>query len=113
MNEKVSINDFKNMKVKQALDATLRNWNAMSGSDNDDAESTANEFEGSFYCFIEAVREWVNGLDQRPQTLQEFLELSMIQDILDRLPAPLYLNFETEAELIVENISRFDEDKYD
>jgi hypothetical protein len=101
------------MKVKQALDATLINWNAMSESDNDDAESTANEFEASFYSFIEAVREWVSGLDQRPQSLEEFLVLPMIQDVLDRLPAPLYLNFETEAELILENISRIDEDKYD
>jgi hypothetical protein len=102
-----------NAKVEQALNATIRNWKSMSGSENDEAESTANEFESSFYVFIDAVREWAYGLNQRPQTLEEFLELSMIKDILDLLPAPLHLNFETEAELIVENQIRIDEDKYD
>jgi hypothetical protein len=102
-----------NAKVKQTLDATLRNWKSMSGSENDEAESTANEFESSFYIFIDAVRAWVYGLDQRPQTLEKFLELSMIKDILDQLPAQLHLNFETEAEFIIENKSRIDEDKYD
>lgn len=102
-----------NAKVNQALDATLRNWKSMSVSQNDEAESTANEFEASFYNFIDAVREWFYELDHRPQTLEAFLALTMIKDILDLLPAELYLNFETEAELIIENKSRMDEDKYD
>jgi hypothetical protein len=102
-----------NMKVKQTLNATLRNWRAMSGSDHTEAEPTANEFEASFYIFIDAVREWFNGLDQPPHTLEEFLALSMIQEILDLLPAPLHLNFETEVELIIENIIRIDDDQYD
>jgi hypothetical protein len=102
-----------NTTIKQALETTLRNWNSMSGSDNDEAESTANEFESSFYLFIDAVREWTYGLDQQPQTLDEFLGLPMIQEILNLLPGPLYLNFETEAELIVDNKRRIDEDKYD
>jgi hypothetical protein len=44
-------------KVKKALDTTLRNWKSMSVSQNDEADSTANEFESSFYKFIDAVRE--------------------------------------------------------
>jgi hypothetical protein len=102
-----------NAQVEQALNATLRNWKSMSRSESDDAESTANEFESTFYTFIDTVRDWVDGLDQRPQTLKELLELTMIQDIIDLLPEPLHLNFETEAELIIENRSRIDEDKYD
>jgi hypothetical protein len=102
-----------NTKVEQTLNATLRNWKSMSGAQSDEAESTANEFEASFYTFIDAVRDWVYELDPQPQTLEELLELTMIKDIMDRLPAPLILNFETEAELIVENKSRIDEDKYD
>lgn len=102
-----------NTKVEQALDVTLRNWKSMSGAENDEAETTANEFESSFYVFIDTVREWTYGLDQRPQTLEEFLELTLIKDILLLLPAPLHLNFETEAELIIEDKSRIDEDKYD
>lgn len=102
-----------NAKVEQALNITLRNWNSMSGSNNEEAESTANEFESSFYLFIDTVREWADGLYPRPQTLEEFLEQPMIQHIFDLLPAPLHLNFETEAELIVENKRRIDDAKYD
>jgi hypothetical protein len=80
---------------------------------NDDPEFTANEFEASFYIFIDAVREWVYALERRPQTLDEFLELPLVEEIVRLLPAELYLNFETEAELIVENKSRVDDEKYD
>jgi hypothetical protein len=99
--------------VEQALDITLRNWQSMTGATEDEAESTANEFESSFYTFIDTVREWVYGLEQQPQNLEELMELPFIQYILGRLPAPLHLNFETEAELVLEHISRIDEDKYD
>jgi hypothetical protein len=100
-------------KVEQTLEVTLRNWKSMSKVKNDDPEFTANEFEASFYIFIDAVREWVYALEQRPQSLDEFLELPLVKEILGLLPAELYLNFETEAELIVENKSRVDEEKYD
>ncbi|NEW04805.1 hypothetical protein GK047_02075 [Paenibacillus sp. SYP-B3998] len=102
-----------NVKVEEALEVTLRNWNMMSGSGQSEAESTADEFESSFYQFIDAVREWVNALDQRPQTLDELLKLTLIKHILNKLPAPLHLNFETEAELILEHTSRIDDEKYD
>jgi hypothetical protein len=102
-----------NTKVKQTLEATLNNWTAMSKHENEDAESTANNFEASFYILIDAVREWFIGLDPKPQTLEEFLALSAIEEILDLLPAPLHLNFETEAELILEHKSRMDDAKYD
>ncbi|QGQ97809.1 hypothetical protein EHS13_24420 [Paenibacillus psychroresistens] len=100
-------------KVKQALEVTLSNWQAMSKSDSEEAESSANEFEASFYIFIDAVREWFNSLEQYPQTIDEFLTLPMIEHILDLLPAPLYLNFETEAELILEHKTRIEDAKYD
>ncbi|GCL70209.1 hypothetical protein PN4B1_01090 [Paenibacillus naphthalenovorans] len=100
-------------KVKQALDVTLRNWNAMSRLRHEDAEETANEFESSFYLFIDALSDWTYELDPQPQTLEEFLELPMIQEILDLLPAPLHLNFETEAELIVDHKTRIEDAKYD
>ncbi|WP_258881626.1 hypothetical protein [Paenibacillus sp. sptzw28] len=100
-------------KLNQALNGALRNWESMSGSDSDEAESTADEFEASFYNFIDALREWVYGLDSRPVTMEEFSALPLVQTILERLPAPLYLNFETEAELILENKSRVEDDKYD
>jgi hypothetical protein len=100
-------------EVKQTLDTALANWKSMSEPGSGEAEATADQFESSFYTFIDAVRDWFNQLDQQPQTLEKFMELPLIQDILERLPAPLHLNFETEAELIIENIRRVDEEKYD
>ncbi|WP_409340725.1 hypothetical protein [Paenibacillus sp. MBLB4367] len=100
-------------KVKLALKTALGNWNAMSNPEQDDAESTANDFEASFYRFIDAFREWVYELEQTPETIDDLFDLPFVQDIINRLPAPLYLNFETEAELILDKISRVDEDKYD
>lgn len=98
-------------KVEQTLRAALNNWNAMSGAVGDEAESTAESFEASFYKFIDALREWVEELQERPPTLEHFLELPLVKTIVYRLPDPLYLNFETEAELILDNVTRIDEDK--
>ncbi|MFE5318859.1 hypothetical protein ACFQ88_09125 [Paenibacillus sp. NPDC056579] len=100
-------------KVKKALAVVINNWNAMSASGSDDAEGTANEFEASFYEFIDVVREWADTLDERPRTVEEMMELPLIQEVLDLLPAPLVLNFETEAELIADKITRIDDAKYD
>ncbi|RAV22890.1 hypothetical protein DQG23_01390 [Paenibacillus contaminans] len=99
--------------VIDALDTALRSWNAMAGSGQENAEAAADSFEASFYRFIDTVREWVYGLEQPPQSMEELFDLPLIQTVLDRLPAPLYLNFETEAELMIDGIVRIDEDKYD
>jgi hypothetical protein len=100
-------------EVEQALHAALQNWSLMARADHEDSEEAANAFEASFYRFIDAVREWASGLEPQPDTIEAFLELPMVQEIIDLLPAPLYLNFETEAELIVQNQLRVEEDKYD
>ncbi len=39
--------------------------------------------------------------------------LAMVEEILELLPVPLHLNFETEAELIFEGVDRIDDEKYD
>ncbi|WP_284645937.1 hypothetical protein [Paenibacillus silviterrae] len=100
-------------KVEQALQIALQNWSSMARADHEDSEAAANAFEASFYRFIDAVREWASGLEPQPETIEAFLELPMVQEMIDLLPAPLYLNFETEAELIVHNKLRVEEDKYD
>lgn len=102
-----------NPKVDHALQTTIKNWNAMSASHGDEQEAVADQFQSSFYTFIEVFREWVFSLNPRPQTANELLDLDMVQDILDELPAPLHLNFETEAELIMEGVLRIEEEKYD
>jgi hypothetical protein len=103
-----------NEQVNEALDTALRNWNAMSNSSYDEAEGSADQFESSFYTFIDAVRLWANtDLKPMPQTVEQFLALPIVFAIFDKLPAPLHLNFETEAELIVDQIIRIDDEKYD
>ena len=99
--------------VKQALEITLHNWQAMTSYQSDDKEAMADQFQSSFYVFIETVRDWVLRQDTMPLTLDDMLEIDMIQDIFDLLPAPLHLNFETEIELIIDRVERDDEDKYD
>ena len=99
--------------IDQKLEIALRNWTALSNASHDEAETTADEFEASFYRFIDAVREWYLALEPRPGTLEDMLDKPAIAAIIDRLPAPLYLNFETEVELMIDDVSRVDEDRYD
>jgi hypothetical protein len=102
-----------NHEVERALQTALQNWSSMARADHEDSEEAANAFEASFYRFIDTVREWASGLEPQPDTIEAFLELPMVQEIVELLPAPLYLNFETEADLIVQKKVRIDEDKYD
>ncbi len=100
-------------KMNSLLETALRNWAALSNASHDDAEATADEFEASFYRFIDAVREWYLDQEPRPGTLEDMLDKPAIAAIVDLLPVPLYLNFETEVELMIDNVSRVDEDRYD
>jgi hypothetical protein len=100
-------------RLEEALRKTISNWEKMGRSDMEESEDAANQFEHAFYAFIDVFREWVNDLDPRPSTVEELLALDTCREILDRLPGPLILNFETEADLIMENTIRIDEDKYD
>lgn len=100
-------------KVEQALLAALTNWNWMAKSDGDEAEAAADAFQASFYRFIDAVREWYDDLRPQPRTVEEMMELPTMRTIFERLPAPLHLNVETEAELIFDKQIRIDDDKYD
>ncbi|SFL95004.1 hypothetical protein SAMN03159341_112122 [Paenibacillus sp. 1_12] len=102
-----------NQKIEQALAAVIRNWKSMAASKSEEAESSADQFEASFYVWIETVRDWVYELEQRPQTLEEAMELPVMKEILEVLPEPLLLNFETEVELILEKTIRIDDEKYD
>lgn len=98
---------------EEALSAMLQHWQAMSAADEEEAEEMAERFEAAFYRFIEVFREWVEQLDSRPSTIEDLLALPAVQSLTDRLPAPLLLNFETEAEFIVERQEREEEERYD
>jgi len=99
--------------IEHALNITLHHWNQMKVSGEEEAEDEANQFEASFYTLMEAVRTWFSSLKIRPSTLDDALELPDIAEIIERLPAELHLNFETELELIVEGETREEDAKYD
>lgn|GEM_PF-727687 len=99
--------------IEDALEITLHHWNQMKVSGEEEAENEANLFETSFYKLMEEVRTWFSSLEIRPSTLDDALELPDITAIIERLPAELHLNFETELELIVEGETREEDAKYD
>jgi len=99
--------------IEQALNITLDKWSALSRASQDEAEEFADGFEASFYRLIDTVRAWYATLNPRPATLDELMAMPLIEAVTDRLPAPLYLNFETEAELMIDNVEREDEERYD
>ncbi|WP_010273474.1 hypothetical protein [Paenibacillus senegalensis] len=92
--------------IAKELDSMLKHWELMSGSDYDDAEEDAARFQESFYRFMDIIRDWIESLSKRPKTVEEALQLPELAHITANLPAPLYLNFETELELILEGQSR-------
>lgn len=100
-------------QLVEALEKTLQAWEAMGKADMDDAEDEADRFEHLFYRFIAEFHNWVNELSPRPTHVDQLLNHEVYRDITHRLPAPLLLNFETEAELIIDNLIRIEEDKYD
>ncbi|KEO84467.1 hypothetical protein EL26_05045 [Tumebacillus flagellatus] len=100
-------------EMQEAFETMQENWRMMQSSDFDSAAEDAERFEGSFYKFIDAVREWVDALQEKPATLEALLARPELQAFADELPAPLLLNFETELELIFEGITREEDEKYD
>lgn len=99
--------------VEKALQTVLANWDKMKKSHEDDAGDDADQFEASFYEWIEKLRSWFNQLEQKPATLDEALRLPEVEQITDLLPTELLLNFETELELIVEGQTRIEDERYD
>lgn len=100
--------------MQHSFEVLLKNWQRMQSSDGEDeAEEDANRFEESFYAFIDCFAMWLRTCQPRPATLEDVLSLPEVTRIIDRLPVPLYLNFETEVEYILEGKERLAEDKYD
>ncbi|MGE5703408.1 MAG: hypothetical protein ACM32O_12830 [Clostridia bacterium] len=97
----------------ELLAAVIANWNQMQTSSMDEAGEDAERFETSFYQWIEQVRKWYESLDKKPADLAEALELPLVVKIAEILPIALYLNFETELELMIEGIERAVDEKYD
>ncbi|GHI00341.1 hypothetical protein [Neobacillus kokaensis] len=89
-------------RVNEKLEAALNDWEMMKTASEDEREECAERFEMHFYQFIEELKLWYQKLEQPPETMEEAENLMEIKEMLDRLPAPLELNFYTELELIIE-----------
>jgi hypothetical protein len=103
-----------NNLLNEALEAVLVQWkrNAQT-SILEGAEDAATLLEYRFYAFIEVFRKWWMSCDPKPNTLEDALELPEVQVIVNRLPAPLYLPFENELDLLVDGIDQENDEKYD
>ncbi|MGE7273161.1 hypothetical protein ACQKK5_17070 [Brevibacillus panacihumi] len=99
--------------MDKALRTMLDNWEKMKRSEEDEAEEDANQFEASFYALMQEVRNWVEGLEQPPKTLEEAMQLEKIEELVEQLPVEIMLNFETELELIVDCEVREEDERYD
>lgn len=93
-------------KIEKALEFTLSNWEYMLNQENDNGFS--DEFMSAFYRLSDVLRDWVNGLEQRPNTVEELLESPTIKEILEKLPEELHLNFHTQLGLIIDNKTEVD-----
>jgi len=97
-------------RVKQKLETALEDWEWMKKSSDEESEECAERFERHFYEFIDELKNWYQHLEQPPLSIEEAENLIEIKELVERLPAPLELNFMTELELIIEGI---DQVRYD
>lgn len=97
-------------KVMDTLDTCLLEWDKMQSLSGDEGAEAAERFEQKFYEFIAVLKKWYNQLETPPETIEEAEELVFIQDIQEKLPGPLVLNFLNELELIIDQI---DEKRFD
>ncbi|MGD8189616.1 hypothetical protein ACQCN2_06375 [Brevibacillus ginsengisoli] len=99
--------------IQLTLRKMIKNWDQMKRSSEEQAEEDANLFEDSFYELIERLRQWIEGMKVKPNTLEDALSLPEIDEVVSQLPSELYLNFETELDLIIEGITRKEDAQYD
>jgi hypothetical protein len=93
-------------RVKEKLETSLEDWEMMKKASEDESEECAERFERHFYEFISELKIWYEHLEQPPTSIEEAENIDEIREIIERLPAPLELNFFTELELIIEGEDR-------
>lgn len=82
--------------LEKAFQTMLDNWERMKQSDEEEAEADADQFQASFYALMEQVRSWFGQLPEKPESLDEALQMEEISRLVERLPGELLLNLETE-----------------
>jgi hypothetical protein len=102
-----------NEQLHERFEELLQQWkrnqqaNILEG-----AEDEATFLEHRFYKFIEVFTQWFKTIE-KPDSLEDALELPEIQEIARRLPTPLYLPFENELDLLIDGIEQENDEKYD
>ncbi|WP_202079868.1 hypothetical protein [Caldalkalibacillus salinus] len=102
--------------VQQHFDTMMQDWTKMqSGTmENQDLnEDNAERFEANFYHFTQTIEEWFSTLEDPPSSFEKLMETEPIQSIMEELPPPLLIPFETELEYIFEGKQRVEDEKYD
>ena len=97
-----------------AFEHMLKQWNTMQNTGIlEGSEDAATLFEHTFYQFMDEFKSWFSQLNKKPATLEEALALPDVKTIVEQLPSPLYLPFETELDFIVDGIDAESDEKYD
>ena len=97
-------------KMNEYFDTALEAWSMMQKTEGDEGAEWAERFERYFYAFFDELKVWWNGLDEKPETVEEAEELPEIKSFAERIPCPVYITFLTELEDILDGFetTRFD-----
>ncbi|MEW9667889.1 hypothetical protein [Ammoniphilus sp. 3BR4] len=100
-------------KMMRDLNELIEQWDRnQKTSIMEGAEDEATFLEHKFYVFIDSFKAWYETLDGFA-SLDQALAYPDIEHIAERLPAPLYLPFENELDLLVDGITQENDEKYD
>jgi hypothetical protein len=97
-------------KIDENFETAMEAWSMMQKTSGDEGAEWAERFERYFYEFIDEVKKWWKTLDLKPKDIEEAEELPEIKKWMERIPAPVQLNFITELEDILDGVDtvRFD-----
>ena len=96
--------------IDEYFETAMDAWDMMQKTSSDEGAEWAERFERYFYEFIDELKKWWKTLQPKPTTIEEAEKLPEIQKWMERIPAPLQLNFLTELEDILDGVDteRFD-----
>lgn len=97
-------------KIDEYFETAMEAWSMMQKTSDDEGAEWAERFERYFYEFIDELKKWWETLDPKPTSIEGAEELPEIKKWMERIPAPVQLNFLTELEDIIDgfNTVRFD-----
>ncbi|WP_223699906.1 hypothetical protein [Sutcliffiella deserti] len=89
-------------EVMDSLSIALEDWHMMQKMEGDEGAEWAEKFERDFYTFIEAFEKWFRNIKPKPEQLELAESLELVNEIQEKLPGPLQLNFLLELERMVD-----------